>query len=141
MKNEIIIYNDNELSSRIEVRLNEDTVWLNRKQLAFLFDRDSKTIGKHISNCLKEELKGYSVVANFATTGSDGKTYQVEHFNLDMIISIGYRVKSNRGIQFRVWANKILKDYLLKGYAINQRINNLENDMQHIPYTRKGRNI
>ena len=97
-------------------------MWLNRQQLADLFDRDIKTIGKHINNALKEELKDdNSVVANFATTAKDGKKYNVEYYNLDVIISIGYRVKSSQGIVFRKWANKILKDYMLKGYAINQK--------------------
>jgi len=129
MKNEIFIYQADELSTRLEVRIEEETVWLNRQQLSMLFGRDVKTIGKHIANVLKEELKGFSVVAKFATTASDGKVYQVEYYNLDMIISIGYRVKSQRGIQFRIWANKVLKDYLLKGYAVNQRIDRIENDV------------
>jgi len=97
-----------------------------------LFGRDVKTIGKHIANVLKEELKGFSVVAKFATTASDGKVYKVEYYNLDMIISIGYRVKSQRGIQFRIWANKVLKDYLLKGYAVNKRMDRIENDVHYL---------
>ena len=97
-------------------------MWLNRNQIATLFGRDVKTIGKHINNALKEELDGLSVIAKFATTASDGKTYQVEYYNIEMITSIGYRVKSKRGVQFRVWANKILKDYLLRGYSVNQRL-------------------
>lgn len=132
MKNEIIIYQADDLTTRLEVRIEEETVWLNRQQLSMLFDRDVKTIGRHIANVLKEELKGFSVVAKFATTASDGKVYQVEHYNLDMIISIGYRVKSQRGIQFRIWANKVLKDYLLKGYAVNQRMNRIENDVHYL---------
>ena len=100
--------------------MKDETVWLNREQLAQLFDRDIKTIGKHISNALKEELDT-SVVAKFATTAKDGKVYQVEYYNLDMIISVGYRVKSQNGVIFRKWANKILKDYMIKGYAINQK--------------------
>lgn len=130
MKNEIIIYNNNELTEHIEVRFDNETVWLNRQQLSLLFERDIKTIGKHISNILKEELAGISVVANFATTASDGKVYQTEHYNLDMIISVGYRVQSPKGIQFRIWANKILKDYLLKGYSINNRMNRLEDSFE-----------
>ena len=86
------------------------------------FGRDVKTIGKHINNALKEELDN-SVVANFATTASDGKVYQIEHYNLDMIISIGYRVKSNRGVEFRKWANSVLKQYIIQGYAINEKRN------------------
>ena len=132
MKNEIIIYQADELPARLEVRIEQETVWLNRQQLSMLFDRDVKTIGRHIANVLKEELKDISVVAKFATTASDGKVYQVEHYNLDMIISIGYRVKSQRGIQFRIWANKVLKDYLLKGYAVNQRMDRIENDVHYL---------
>jgi hypothetical protein len=116
----------------LEVRIEEETVWLNRQQLSTLFGRDVKTVGKHIANVLKEELKGFSVVAKFATTASDGKVYQVEYYNLDMIISIGYRVKSQRGIQFRIWANKVLKDYLLKGYAVNKRMDRIENDVHYL---------
>jgi hypothetical protein len=127
MNNEIILYRPNELAEHIEVRLEDETVWLNRQQLSVLFERDVKTIGKHVSNILKEELASISVVANFATTASDGKIYQTEHYNLDMIISVGYRVKSIKGIQFRIWASKVLKEYLLKGYSINNRVNRLEN--------------
>ena len=132
MKNEIIIYQAESLAQRLEVRVEGETVWLNRQQIASLFDRDVKTIGKHITNVLKEELAGLSVVAKFATTAKDGKSYQVEHYNLDMIISVGYRVKSQRGIQFRVWANQILKDFLLKGYSLNQRINRIEDTVYNL---------
>ena len=118
MKNEIILFENQNV--KLEVNMKDETVWLNREQLAILFDRDIKTIGKHINNALNEELDN-SVVAKFATTAKDGKTYQVEYYNLDMTISVGYRVKSQNGIVFRKWANKILKDYMLKGYAINQR--------------------
>ena len=111
-ENEIILYQPDSTLS-LDVRVENETVWLNRNQIATLFDRDVKTIGKHINNALKEELDGLSVIAKFATTASDGKTYQVEYYNIEMITSIGYRVKSKRGVQFRVWANKILKDYLL----------------------------
>ena len=124
-KSEIILYQpDNEV--RLEVRLEDETVWLNRQQMSLLFDRDIKTIGKHVNNALSEDLQGVTVVAKFATTAADGKTYQVEYYNLDMVLSIGYRVKSNRGVEFRRWANKVLKEYLLKGYSINQRIDDLE---------------
>jgi hypothetical protein len=132
MKNEIIFYQPNGMVNHLEIKLNDDTVWLNRQQLAILFDRDIKTIGKHISSILREELKGLSVVAKFATTAADGKVYHVEHYNLDMIISLGYRVKSSRGIQFRIWANEVIKDYLLKGYAVNNRINRIEDQMESI---------
>jgi len=125
---EIVIYQPGDKTSKLEVRLDGETVWLNRQQLSVLFGRDIKTIGKHISNVLKEELNEVrsSVVAKFAITATDGKTYRVEHYNLDMIISIGYRVKSKRGIQFRIWANKVLKDYLLKGYAVSNRLTLIE---------------
>ena len=118
MKNEIVLFENQNV--KLEVNMKDETVWLNREQLSILFDRDVKTIGKHINNALKEELDD-SVVAKFATTAKDGKTYQVEYYNLDMIISVGYRVKSQNGVIFRKWANKILKDYMIKGYAINQK--------------------
>ena len=118
MNNEIILFENQEV--KLEVNMKDETVWLNANQLSKLFGRDSKTIRKHINNALNEELDN-SVVANFATTAKDGKTYQVEYYNLDMIISIGYRVKSQNGVIFRKWANKVLKDYLLKGYAVNQK--------------------
>ena len=108
--------------TQIEVRFENETVWLNRSQLSVLFGRDVKTIGKHLTNLFKEEeLEKNSVVANFATTASDGKNYQVEHYNLDVIISLGYRVKSKEGTHFRQWATQRLKDYLIKGYAVNQQ--------------------
>ena len=130
--NEIILFENQGV--KLEVNLKDETVWLNRQQLADLFDRDIKTIGKHINNALNEELKDdNSVVAKFATTASDGKTYNVEYYNLDVIISVGYRVKSKNGVIFRKWANKILKDYMLKGYAINQkRLEYLEKTVQLI---------
>ncbi len=118
MKNEIVLFEDQNV--KLEVNMKDESVWLNREQLAMLFDRDIKTIGKHINNALNEELDN-SVVAKFATTAKDSKTYQVEYYNLDMIISIGYRVKSKNGVIFRKWANKILKNYMLKGYAVNQK--------------------
>ena len=119
-RNEIILFENQGV--KLEVNLSDETVWLNRQQLAELFDRDIKTIGKHINNALNEELKDdNSAVAKFATTASDGKKYNVEHYNLDMILSVGYRVKSKNGVIFRRWANKILKDYMLKGYAVNQK--------------------
>lgn len=121
-KNEVVQFKDNEFVLDVSVSPKEETVWLNRQQIAELFDRDIKTIGKHLKNLFGEgELSKEAVVANFATTANDGKTYQVEYYNLDVIISVGYRVKSKRGILFRKWANKILKSYLLKGYALNNR--------------------
>lgn len=136
MKNEVIIFENQKV--RLEVNLKDETVWLNRHQIAELFDRDIKTIGKHINNTLKEELDD-STVAKFATTSKHGaiegktQTHMVEYYNLDMIISVGYRVKSQNGITFRRWANKILKDYMIKGYAINQkRLEYLEKTVQLI---------
>lgn len=125
--NEIVLFEAEDKSVTLPVAVQNETVWLNRNQMAVLFDRDVKTIGKHINNALKEELDWTnSVVANFATTASDGKTYQVEHYNLDVIISVGYRVKSKRGVEFRKWANSVLKQYILQGYAVNNnRINQL----------------
>lgn len=120
--NEIVLFEAEDKSVTLPVAVQNETVWLNRNQMAVLFDRDVKTIGKHINNALKEELGGEdSVVANFATTASDGKKYQVEYYNLDVIISVGYRVKSKRGVEFRRWANSVLKQYILQGYAINQK--------------------
>ena len=121
-KNEIILYETADHTVKLNVNTDGDTVWLNRAQLAELFDRDIKTIGKHINNALKEELTGdNSVVAKFATTAADGKTYQVDYYNLDVIISVGYRVKSQRGVEFRKWANGVLKEYIIKGYAVNNK--------------------
>ena len=137
MKNEIILYRPNELAEHIEVRIDDETVWLNRQQIAILFGRDVKTIGKHINNIFsEEELVRKLVVANFATTTQHGamkektQTISVEYYNLDVIISVGYRVKSKQGTQFRIWANKVLKEYLLKGYAINNRMNRLEYNVE-----------
>jgi hypothetical protein len=121
-ENQIAIYQSDN-SVQLEVLMENETVWLTQLQMVTLFDRDKSVISRHIKNIFDEgELSKNSVVANFATTASDGKTYEVEHYNLDVIISVGYRVKSKRGTQFRQWANKILKDYLLKGYAINQHM-------------------
>jgi hypothetical protein len=139
MDNEIVIYQSNELTERIEVRLKNETVWLNRQQLALLFGRDIKTIGKHINNVFNEgELVKKVVVANFATTTQHGamkgkmQTQQVEYYNLDVIISVGYRVKSIQGTRFRIWATNVLRDYSLKGYALNQRVNRIENKVEKL---------
>lgn len=126
--NEIILYQPDSTLS-LDVRVEDETVWLNRNQIAVLFDRDVKTIGKHINNALQEELAGLPTVAKFAIVQKEGDrtvTRNIEHYNLDVIISVGYRVKSKRGIQFRQWANKILKDYLLRGYSVNQRLQHME---------------
>lgn len=133
MKNEIIIFKNQNV--KLEVNMKDDTVWLNTGQMAELFGRDIKTIRKHINNALQEECDN-SVVAKFATTASDGKTYQVDYYNLDMIISVGYRVKSSQGVEFRKWATNILKDYMIKGYAVNQkRLEYLEKTIKLIDIT------
>ena len=131
MKNEIVLFENQNI--KLEVNLQDETVWLNTKQIAELFDRDYKTIRKHINNALNEELQNEVVVAKFATTAKDNKNYQVEYYNLDVILSVGYRVKSNNGIIFRKWANKILKEHLIKGYTVNQeRLNYLEKTIKLI---------
>jgi hypothetical protein len=117
--NELVLFQTSDGKVTFPVPVNDETVWLTRAQLSELFGRDIKTIGKHINNALREELATDSVVAKFATTAADGKTYQTEHYNLDMIISVGYRVKSYRGIEFRRWANEVLRDYIIRGYAAN----------------------
>ena len=120
--NEIILFENQEV--KLEVNLKDETVWLNRQQLAKLFNRDIKTIGKHINNALNEELKDIPTVAKFATVQTEGNrrvTRNIEFYNLDMILSVGYRVKSDKGIVFRQWATNVLKDYMLKGYAVNQK--------------------
>ena len=125
---EIVLYQPDD-SISIEVRINQDTVWLNRQQLAMLFDRDVKTIGKHINNALKEELSDVATIAKFATVQVEGSRIvnrTMEYYNLDMVLSVGYRVKSDRGIKYRRWANRVLKEFLLKGYTINSRLDNLE---------------
>ncbi len=159
MTDEIVLYQPDD-TIKLDVRVQDETVWLNRNQMALLFDRDVKTIGKHINNALHEELAptvaksatvasvgakfattqggaknatpytGHNqVVAKFATTAADGKVYQVEYYSLDVILSVGYRVKSSRGVEFRRWANSVLKDYILRGYAINQQLLHLEERM------------
>ena len=123
MSNEIIKFVNGDLQIDVTVSPNEETVWLNRNQLAILFDRDVKTIGKHINNALKEELDS-STVAKFATVQKESSRNikrEIDYYNLDMIISVGYRVKSQNGIIFRKWATSILKDYMIKGYAVNQK--------------------
>ena len=119
IKNEIILFENQNV--KLEVNMKDETVWLSLDQMSRLFDRDKSVISRHIKNILREELNNEVVVANFATTAKDGKTYQVDYYNLDMIISVGYRVNSKQGIVFRKWANKVLKDYIIKGYAVNQK--------------------
>ena len=125
MKNEIVLFENQNI--KLEVNMKDETVWLNTEQMAKLFDRDKSVISRHIKNALEEELDKEMVIAKFATTTKHGavqgktQTHMVDYYNLDVIISVGYRVKSQNGIVFRKWANKIIKDYLLKGYAINEK--------------------
>jgi prophage maintenance system killer protein len=127
MKNEIVFFEAQDKAILLPVQIKEDTVWLNRSQMAELFDRDLKTIGKHVNNALKEELNDQVVVAKFATTTQHGaiagktQTHMTEYYNLDVIISVGYRVKSRRGVEFRRWANSVLKQYIMQGFAMNQK--------------------
>lgn len=126
LNNQILLYQSEDGMTQLDVKLEGETVWLNRQQMAELFGRDVKTIGKHINNALREELNdGISTVAKFATVQKEGSRLvnrEVEYYNLDMIISVGYRVKSRRGVEFRRWANSILKQFLINGYAVNERI-------------------
>ena len=129
---EIVVYQPDEVT-RLEVKVENETVWLNRMQMAMLFGRDVKTIGKHISNAQKEELKSISTVANFAIVQKEGNRIVeriVEYYSLDMIISVGYRVKSDQGVLFRIWANSVLKNYLLKGHSIVNRLNVIERNFE-----------
>ena len=113
-RGEIIIYQTPDGETNLDVRLENETIWLTQAQMVILFGRDQSVISKHIRNIFKEgELDKKSVYAKFAYTATDGKLYDVEHYNLDVIISIGYRVKSKRGTQFRIWANKVLKEYII----------------------------
>lgn len=119
-KGQFLLYQTPDGDSQIEVKLQNDTVWLSLDQMAELFQRNKSTISRHIKNVLEDgELEEKSVVAFFATTASDSKTYSVAYYNLDMIISVGYRVHSYRGVQFRIWATKVLKEYIVKGFAMN----------------------
>ena len=127
-EDQIVIYRDENNAIQLEVKMDGDMVWLTRQQLATLFGRDYKTISKHINNALKEELADEVVVAKFANTTQHGaiegktQTHEKEYFNLEMVTSVGYRVKSKRGVLFRKWANKVLRQYLIKGYVVNERI-------------------
>lgn len=123
---EIILY-QSENATQLEVRIENETVWLSLSQMSDLFERDKSVISRHIRNIFEEsELDKLSVIAKNATTASDGKIYQVEYYNLDVIISVGYRVNSKRGTQFRIWANSILKEYLMKDYVLNSCIDRIE---------------
>lgn len=136
MKNEIVLYQSGELAEHIEVRLEEETVWLSRNQIATLLGRDVKTIGKHINTIFSEgELHKYSTIAKFATVQLEGGRKierLIEYYNLDVIISVGYRVKSKQGTQFRIWATDVLREYLLKGYAVNRRMDRIESHYENL---------
>lgn len=117
---EFLLYQTEDGQTRLETRMTGDTVWLSLGQMSTLFQRDKSVISRHIRNIFEEgELTRDQVVANFATTAADGKTYQVEYFNLDVIISVGYRVRSHRGVQFRIWATQRLREYIVKGFALD----------------------
>jgi len=136
MNNEIILYRPNELAQHIEVRLENDTIWLTQAQIVQLFESSKANISEHIKHIYQsKELVENATVRNFRIVRNEGKrtvTRELIHYNLDMIISIGYRVNSLRGTQFRIWATNVLRDYLLKGYALNQRMNRIENNMEHL---------
>ena len=118
----IILYQTEDGRTHLDVQLRDATVWLSQSQMASLFQTERSVITKHIGNIFKtEELTRSAVCAKFAHTADDGKTYQINFYNLDMILSVGYRINAKRGTQFRIWASTVLKDYLIKGYALNQR--------------------
>ncbi|MCC8461709.1 MAG: virulence RhuM family protein [Rickettsia endosymbiont of Ecitomorpha arachnoides] len=147
MESQIVIYQDENGEVNVDVQLYDDTVWLTQNQLAKLFDRDRTVITKHINKILKEGELDNAVCANFAHTAADGKIYQVEYYNLDAIISVGYRVNSRRGIAFRKWATNLLKEYLIKGYSINQdkitqkKLNNLQQTVELLTNTLINQNL
>jgi len=121
-KGEIVIYKASDGSTQLDVKLAEETVWLTQKQMSLLFDKNVRTINEHIKNIFSEgELDENSVIRNFRITANDGKIYSTKFYNLDVIISVGYRVKSKRGTQFRIWSNSVLKEYLVKGYVLNEK--------------------
>jgi prophage maintenance system killer protein len=137
---EIVIYQSGENQIEVSVQFENETVWLNLNQISVLFDRDKSVISRHLNNIFKSgELDKNSVVAKNATTAQDGKTYQVEFFNLDAILSVGYRVNSKQGTHFRKWATNILKDYLVQGYAINQK--RLQQKQQEVEFLKTGLRI
>jgi len=134
MKNEIILYQPDALTERIEVKLEDETVWLSQEQMALLFKQSKQNVSLHIRNCFKEnELEEASTVKEYLTVQTEGKSKikrKINFYNLDVIISVGYRIKSKQGSQFRIWANQVLKDYLLRGYAVNNRMNRLEDQFE-----------
>ena len=130
MKNEIILYRPNEAAEHIEVRIDNETVWLNQEQISLLFQRDQSVISRHIRNVFREkELDEKSNMQKMHIPNSDKL---VTFYNLDVIISVGYRVKSKQGTQFRIWATTVLREYLLKGFAINQRVDRIENNLENL---------
>ena len=135
INNELIVYEIDGLR-KVDVKIDGETVWLNRVQIASLFNRDIKTIGKHINNVFDEnELNKNSTVANFATVQREGGRAVkriIDYYNLDVIISVGYRVKSKEGTQFRIWASKVIRDHLLKGYSLNRRIDRVEDKVDEL---------
>lgn len=136
MSNEIVLYQSDELPERIEVRLENETVWLSQVQMAVLFNQTKQNISLHINNCFKEgELEKTATVKESLTVQKEGNRNvkrKIEYYNLDVIISVGYRVKSKQGTLFRIWATNVLRDYLLKGYALNQRMNRIEDNVEHL---------
>ena len=134
MKNEIIIYQSDELTERIEVKLEDETVWLNQEQMALLFKQTKQNISLHINNCFKEnELDRNSTIKEYLTVQNEGRRKiqrRINLYNLNVVISVGYRVKSKQGTLFRIWANQVLKDYLIKGYAVNNRMNRLKDNIE-----------
>lgn len=143
MKNEIILYQSDELPEHIAVRLDQETVWLSLNQIAQLFNRDKSVISRHLRNVYKEgELRREATVAKNATVQMEAGrevTREIDYYNLDAILSVGYRVNSKQGTQFRIWATNVLRDYLLKGYALNQRMNRIENNFEDL--SQEVRNI
>ena len=140
MNNQIEIYKSKDGQTQVEVSFKGETFWLSLNQIASLFERDKSVISRHLRNIFKkEELDKNSVVAKNATTASDGKIYQVDYYNLDAILSVGYRVNSKRGTQFRQWATQRLKDYLVQGYAINEK--RLLQKQQEVEYLKTGLRI
>jgi len=131
INNEIVIYkSEDQVDFQMPVRIEDETVWLTQLQMVKLFEGTKQNVSLHINNIFREgELNSTSVVKEYLTTAADGKNYKTKIYNLDVIISVGYRIKSQRGTKFRIWANKVLKDYLLKGYVLNQRVDRIESKL------------
>jgi hypothetical protein len=138
---EFLLYQTEDGQTHLEVHLQEETVWLTQKRMAELFQKNVRTINEHIQNIFAEgELMPESVIRNFRITADDGKTYDTQHYNLDVIISVGYRVKSHRGTQFRIWATQRLREYIIKGFAMDDEHNHVENPL-HYHLNRPDRDI